>query len=389
MGPDGWWMSDEDVTKSAGPKLGNLDILKNVGDGVLRKRAVVDAGGVVDDYFGSAYFGHGNFEDSGEGTMIGHVHGVCVYGCGGGGGGDEGSITAEVEGGAGEEDDVGEAVRSEEAGDFSWCYYLELDEAPAALDPALDPSVVPPLTIKAPAFGPSCPLDSLYSATLVPLQLQFPLPLDPLDRSNDPLAELEDESLAEFDDESLPELEDESLPELEDESPPELEDESLPELEDESLPELDDEPLPELDDEPLPELEDESPPELDDDPLADEDEESLSELAEEEPPEVEDESLPEDDDAPLLELDEESLPELDDPELDDELDDALDEPSKLPNPDPYDPSSNAEQSGNNCANPTNTPGPTAPKNCPVTPLSAQRSICISFPYPVLTGCASV
>ena len=98
-------------------QVGNLEILKNVGDGVFRKRAVVDAGGVVDDYFGSAYFGHGNFEDSGEGTIIGHVRGVCVYGCGGGGGGDEGSITTVVEGGAGEEDDVGEAVRSEEAGD--------------------------------------------------------------------------------------------------------------------------------------------------------------------------------------------------------------------------------------------------------------------------------
>ena len=56
----------------------------------------MDAGGVVDDDFGSAYFGHGNFEDSGEGTIIGHVRGVCVYGCGGGGGGDEGSITIKM-----------------------------------------------------------------------------------------------------------------------------------------------------------------------------------------------------------------------------------------------------------------------------------------------------
>lgn len=49
--------------------------------------------------------------------MVGHVCRIRVYGCGGGGGGDEGGITGEVGGRAGEESDVGEAVRGEEAGD--------------------------------------------------------------------------------------------------------------------------------------------------------------------------------------------------------------------------------------------------------------------------------
>lgn len=121
-------------------------------------------------------------------------------------------------------------------------------------------------------------------------------------------------------------------------------------------------------------MEDESPLELFD---------SLTELDDDSLAELDDDSLPEDAD--------DALPELDDalPELDDELDAALDDPSRLSNDDPYGPSSNAEQSGNNCANPTTTPGPTAPKNCPVTPLSAHRSMCTSFPYPVLTGCDSV
>ena len=245
---------------------------------------------------------------------------------------------------------------------------MELNKTPAALNPALGSALVPALTIGAPAFGPSCPLDSLYLAALVPLQLQFPLPLDPLARFNDPPPEFVDASLAEFDEDSLPELEDESLAEFDDESLPELEDESLPELEDASLAAFDDESLPELDDDPLDEVED-SLPELDDDELPEDDD---------------DDALPEPEEDSLAELDDDALPELED-----ELDDALDEPSKPPSPDPYGPSSNAEQSGNNCANPTTTPGPTAPKNCPVTPLSAQRSMCISFPYPVLTGCASV
>ncbi|KAF6230389.1 hypothetical protein HO133_004731 [Letharia lupina] len=176
-------------------------------------------------------------------------------------------------------------------------------------------------------------------------------------------------------DESLAELEDEELPEFGEESLPEFEEESLSELEEESLPELDDESLPELDDVPLPEDDDDSLPELDDDPSPDEEEESLPELDDEPLPELADELLAALDEDPPPEDDDEAPPELDDalPELADELDAALDEPSKFPNADPYDLSSNAEQSGNNCANPTTTPGPTAPKNS----------------SPVLTGCASV
>lgn len=329
---------------------------------------------------------------------------------------------------------------------------VELDEAALS-----DAPFAPASARRAPAFGPSWPLDSLYLGILVALQLQFPLPLDPLASFTDASPELEDASLAEFDEESLPELEDESLPELEDESLAALEDESLPELEDESLaafdeeslpelddwlaefdddwlseldegslaaldedslPELDDgwlaefddESLPEFDDDSLPALDDASLPELDEEPLPALDDDWLPELDDESLPELDEDSLPALDDDSLPELDDESLPELDDEELpdddeelpedddaplpeldddDDELDEELDEPSKLPIPDPYGPLSNAEQSGNNCANPITTPGPTAPKNCPVTPLSAQRSICTSFPYPVLSGCASV
>ena len=174
----------------------------------------------------------------------------------------------------------------------------------------------------------------------MPLRLQFPLLLGPTTGFSDPPLDPEEEPLLELDEESLPEFEDDSLLELDDES------------------------LPEFDDEPL--------LELDDDSLLDEDEVSLPELPEEELPEVEEESLLEDDDAELLELDEEP------PALDDELD-ALDEPSKLPSPDPKGPFSSAEQSGNNCASPVTTPGPMAPKNCPVTPLSAHKSICTSLP----------
>ena len=197
------------------------------------------------------------------------------------------------------------------------------------------------------AFGPPCTLDSLYLAACVPLQVQFPLPRDPLPKSDDPLPEFEVESLAGFLD---------LLEELDDDELSELDDEELPESDDDSLPEFDDDPLPELDDDSLPELDDDPLPEFDDDPLLDP------------PPEDDDDSLPELDDDPASELEDEL-----------ELEDALDEPSRLPNFDPYGPSSNAEQSGNSCANPTSTPGPTAPKNWLVTPLCAHKSICTSLP----------
>ena len=250
------------------------------------------------------------------------------------------------------------------------------DETPRSFDTAFESPFEAPLTTLRAVFGPSCPLDSLCLAILVPLQfqVQFPLPLDTVPRVSGSVPGFEDELLAELDEDELPELDDESLSEPDDESLAEFA-ESLPESDEEELPELDDEPLPEDDDDPL--------PELDDDPLPEEDEDSLPELEDESLPELDEESLPELDVESLTELDDESLAELDDDPLpdddDDELDAALDGPSKLPSPDPYGPSSNVEQSGNNCANPTTTPGPTAPKNCSVTPLSAHRSICTSFP----------
>ena len=83
----------------------------------MPEHAVVDAGGVVYDDFGGAYFGHGFLKGSGEGSMVGHVRDVRMYGCGGGGGSDKGGITGEIGGGAGEESDEGEAARGEETGD--------------------------------------------------------------------------------------------------------------------------------------------------------------------------------------------------------------------------------------------------------------------------------
>lgn len=82
-----------------------------------RRRSIIDAGGVVDEDFRDAYLGDGGFEGGGQGSMVGHVGRVGVYGCGRGGGGDEGCITREIGGGAGEEGDVIEAVSSEQASD--------------------------------------------------------------------------------------------------------------------------------------------------------------------------------------------------------------------------------------------------------------------------------
>ena len=233
-------------------------------------------------------------------------------------------------------------------------------------DPALEPPP-PPIATLATAFCSSWPLDSLCLAILAPVQVQFPLamPLGAASAAGGLSATFEDASLSEFDEEELPEFDEESLPELDDEELPEFDDDPLDE-EEESLPEFDDEELPEFDDEELPEF----------DPLPEEEEESLPELDDDELPELDEEE------ESLAELDEESLAEFDDdplPELDDELDAALDEPPRLPKPDPYGPLFNAEQSGNNCASPITTPGPTAPKNCAVTPLAAQRSMCTSLP----------
>ena len=99
------------------PQGGDLQVHEHLVGGVLAEETVVDAGGVVDDDFGRADFGHGGFEGGGQGDVVGHVGGVGPYRGGGGGGRYGGSVPGEVGGGAGEEGDVGEAMVGEEAGD--------------------------------------------------------------------------------------------------------------------------------------------------------------------------------------------------------------------------------------------------------------------------------
>ena len=64
-------------------------------------------------------------------------------------------------------------------------------------------------------------------------------------------------------------------------------------------------------------------------------------------------------------------------------------PPNVPKFDPNGPSSSALQSGSICAKPSITPGPIAPKNCSVTPVTLHRSKCTCFPYPVFKGLVSV
>lgn len=94
-------------------QVGNLEVHKDVIGGVLPEGSIIDAGGVVDEDFRDAYLGDGGFEGGGQGGMVGHVGGVGAYGCGRGGGSDEGCITREIGRRAGEEGDVIEAVGSE------------------------------------------------------------------------------------------------------------------------------------------------------------------------------------------------------------------------------------------------------------------------------------
>lgn len=94
-------------------EIWNLKVHKDVIGSVFAEGSIIDAGGVVDKDFGDADLGDGGFEGGGQGGMVRHVGGVGVYGCGRGGGSDEGCITRKIGGRAGEEGDVIEAVGSE------------------------------------------------------------------------------------------------------------------------------------------------------------------------------------------------------------------------------------------------------------------------------------
>ena len=70
------------------PRLGDLEVLDDVGGGVLPDYAEVNPCGIEYHYFRDAYFGHGFFESNAKGSVVGRVGGVDMYGGGWGGGGD-------------------------------------------------------------------------------------------------------------------------------------------------------------------------------------------------------------------------------------------------------------------------------------------------------------
>ena len=96
-------------------QIRDFEVDENVIGAVLPKHSIVDAGSVVDDDFRDAYFGYCSFKGSGQGDVVGDVGWIGMDGCRRGGGGDEGCITGKIVGRAGEEGDVMEAVRGEDA----------------------------------------------------------------------------------------------------------------------------------------------------------------------------------------------------------------------------------------------------------------------------------
>ena len=108
------------------------EIQQHVLGAVLAEGAVLDAGGVVDDDFGTAEVGDGAVEGGGEGGVVGGVGGVGADGEVGGGGGDEDEGVGEVAAGAGDEGDVGEGVGGEEPGDVGAYHRAGTDDEEGA-----------------------------------------------------------------------------------------------------------------------------------------------------------------------------------------------------------------------------------------------------------------
>lgn len=111
--------------------------------------------------------------------------------------------------------------------------------APPSLDPPFEPAFEASPTTWAPAFCPSCPVESVCFPIHTPLKLQFPLPLDSLAESDDPMRDFEEVSVFKLDDASLPDSDDECPVEPDDDLMLDKDEESSIEIEEDELDPLD------------------------------------------------------------------------------------------------------------------------------------------------------